>query len=96
MSKEENPEDFYKRLKKQLEEVISFPSNYRYKFIVTTDNQKLAEVQKVFDGMRPMVSSKESKNGKYTSLTIQVYMLDPESVIQKYKQVSKIEGVMML
>ncbi len=96
MSEEENPEDFYKRFKKQLEEAISFPSNYRYKFIVTTNNQKLAEVQKVFDGMRPIVSSKESKNGNYTSLTIQVYMLDPESVIQKYKQVSKIEGVMML
>ncbi len=96
MSEKENPEEFYKRFKKQLEESVSFPSDYQYKFIVTTNNKKLAEVQKVFDGMRPVVSSKESKNGKYTSLTIQVYMLDPESVIEKYKQVSKIEGVMML
>lgn len=96
MSEKESPEEFYKRFRKQLEESVSFPSDYRYKFIVTSDNKKLAEVQRVFDGMRPNVSSKESKNGKYTSLTIQVYMLDAESVIEKYKQVSKVEGVMML
>ncbi|MFV0530307.1 MAG: DUF493 domain-containing protein [Flavobacteriales bacterium] len=96
MNEKENPEDFYKRFKKRLEESVSFPSDYRYKFIVTSDNRKLAEVQKVFDGMRPVISSKESKNGKYTALTIRVYMLDAESVIEKYKQVSEIEGVMML
>ncbi len=96
MSKKEDPEEFYTRFKKQLSETVSFPSDYRYKFIVTTDNQKIAEIQRIFDGMRPVVSSKESKNGKYTSLTIQVYMLDPESVIEKYKQVSIIDNVMML
>ncbi|MFV0237103.1 MAG: DUF493 family protein [Flavobacteriales bacterium] len=96
MAEREKPEEFYKRFKKQLEDTVVFPSDYRYKFIVVTNNQKLAEVQKVFDGMRPIVSSKESKKGKYTSLTIQVYMLDAESVIDKYKQVSKIKDVMML
>jgi len=96
MNENKEKEAFYKRLEKKLLQTTSFPSEYQYKFIVASDNRKLASVQKVFDGMRPTVSSRGSKNGKYTALTIQIYALDAAVVIEKYKEVSEIKGVIML
>lgn len=90
-------DDFYTNFKTKLEETTSFPSDYLYKFIVKAEEiQKIAEIQKVFDGMQTTITNKESKNGNYTSISIQVFMLDADSVIEKYKEVGKIEGVMML
>ena len=90
-------DDFYNNFKTKLEETTSFPSDYLYKFIVKAEEiQKIAEIQKVFDGMQTTITNKESKNGNYTSISIQVFMLDADSVIEKYKEVGKIEGVMML
>ena len=47
--------------------------------------------------MGAVIKTKESSNGKYTSVSINVSMKDPDSVIQKYKEVSEnIEGVISL
>ena len=95
-SSERSPEEFYASLKRELDNVTSFPSNYTYKFIIPTDNKKIAEIQRVFDDTRPQFQMKESKNGKYTSITVVVYVLDSDQVIHFYKEVSQIEGVIML
>ena len=42
-------EEFYKKLKTQLEETSSWPSNYLYKFIVPTDDDKIKQIQDIFD-----------------------------------------------
>ena len=39
---------------------------------------------------------RESKNGKYTSVTVVIYVIDADQVIHFYKEVGKIEGVIML
>ncbi len=92
----ENPEEFYGRLKSQLEDTTSWPSNYLYKFIVLTDKDKIKEVHDVFDNTGAVINSKQSKNGKYTSLSITVNLRDPDAVIEKYKEVGEIEGVISL
>ena len=44
-----------------------------------------------------VINTIESKNGKYTSVSINVRMDSPETVIEKYKEVAeKIEGVISL
>ena len=92
----EKSEEFYKRLKTQLEDSTQWPSLYLYKFIVHTDKEKIQQVHKVFDNMGAVIDSKLSKNGKYTSLSIRVNLENPDEVIAKYKEVGTIEGVISL
>jgi uncharacterized protein len=92
----EKPEEFYERLRVQLEDSSKWPSNYLYKFIVLTDKEKIRQVHNVFDNTGAVIDSKQSKNGKYTSLSITVNLKNPDEVIAKYKAVGMIEGVISL
>lgn len=97
MSTEQNPEEFYKKLKSQLYDTALWPSEYLYKFIVTSDNQKIIDIESLFDNLGAVINTKESKNGKYTSVSVNVRMKNPEAVIEKYKEVAvKVEGVISL
>ena len=92
-----NPEEFYKSLKKNLDLNHDFPGNYLYKFILTNhDEEKLGELYQVFDNLEYSLTTKESSNGKYLSVTISCFVLDSNHVIKIYKDVSKIEGIIML
>lgn len=91
-----NPEDFYKRLQEQLEESTTWPSDYLYKFIVESDLEKIDQIHKIFDNTGAVIESKRSKKGKYTSVSIMVNLKNPEEVIEKYKEVGKVEGVISL
>ncbi|WP_276166513.1 DUF493 family protein [Zobellia alginiliquefaciens] len=92
----ENPEAFYKRLHEQLEESAKWPSNYLYKFIVESKPEKVSQIHKIFDNTGAVIDLKESKNGKYTSVSITVNMKNPDAVIEKYKEVGQVEGVISL
>lgn len=92
----EKPEDFYARLKEQLEANNSWPADYLYKFIVPTATDKAVTIQNIFDNTGAVIESKKSKNGKYTSVSITVNMKNPEAVIAKYKEVGEIKGVISL
>jgi len=92
----ENPDEFYNRLKIQLEDSTKWPSLYLYKFIVLTDDEKINQVHEVFNNTGAVIDSKRSKNGKYTSLSITVNLKNPDEVIAKYKEVGKIDGVISL
>lgn len=97
MSTEQNPEEFYNNLKVQLYDTTTWPSEYLYKFIVTTESQKITQIESLFDNLGAVITTKESKNGKYTSVSINVFMKNPEAVIEKYKEVAeKVEGVISL
>lgn len=97
MSTEQNPEEFYNKLKDSLYNTALWPSEYLYKFIVPSDNEKIAIIQQLFDNLGAVISTKESTNGKYTSVSINVTMKDPEAVIEKYKEIAeKVEGVISL
>ena len=89
-------EAFYERLKTQLEDNNAWPSNYLYKFIIPTNQDKSNQITKIFDNTGAVIESKKSKNGKYTSVSIMVNMASPDAVIEKYKEVTKIEGVISL
>lgn len=93
---EKNSEEFYGKLKEQLLATSSWPSNYLYKFIVLSDQEKINGIHKIFDNMGAVIESKKSKNGKYTSVSITVNLKDPDEVIAKYKEVGAIEGVISL
>ena len=92
----ENTDEFYDRLREQLLENTSWPSNYLYKFIVPTDEDRIAQIHNIFDNTGAVIETKQSKNGTYTSLSITVHLKDPDEVIVKYKEVAVVEGVISL
>lgn len=93
---EKKAEAFYDRLKQELLNTSEWPSTYLYKFIIPTDPEKLAKIKDLFDNTGAVIESRESRNGKYTSLSITVHLEDPDQVIEKYIEVGKVEGVISL
>lgn len=97
MDTQKKTEEFYEKLKAQLYETNSWPAEYLYKFIVLSDTKKIAKIEAIFDNMGAVIKTTESKNGKYTSVSINLLMRNPEAVVQKYKEViEKVEGVISL
>ena len=96
MSEMSKESEFYKKLKQSLLETTEFPTKYMFKFIIPTDKEKFKVIEEVYDNLGAVIDSKPSKNGKYTSLTILVTMNDPDEIIKKYREVSKVEGVISL
>lgn len=89
-------DEFYARLKEQLADTSKWPSDYLYKFIVPTDDAKIAEINKIFDNTGAVIVSKKSKKGTYTSVSVTVNLKNPDAVIEKYKAVGEIDGVISL
>ncbi len=89
-------DEFYGRLKEELLKTSSWPSDYLYKFIVPTDTKKITQITSIFDNTGAVIESKQSRKGKYTSLSITVNMKDPDAVIEKYKEVGQVKGVISL
>ena len=92
----EKSEEFYGRLRQELLKNSSWPSDYLYKFIVPTDKTKIAQINQIFDNTGAVIESKQSRKGKYTSLSITVNLKSPDEVIEKYKAVGMVKGVISL
>ena len=61
-------EDFYIRLKEELNNATLWPSEYLFKFIVPSDNHKIAIVEKSFDNIGAVIQTNTSKNGRGSDL----------------------------
>ncbi|MCH7524653.1 MAG: DUF493 family protein [Bacteroidetes bacterium] len=97
MSSSPNAEEFYKKLKDQLKETTTWPSEYLYKFILKTDVHKIETLESLFNDVGAVIHTTKSKNGKYTSISINLIMKNPEAVVSKYIEVTNtIEGVISL
>ncbi|MGY8908917.1 MAG: DUF493 family protein [Flavobacteriales bacterium] len=88
--------EFYIKLKGQLEDTTNFPADYMYKFIVPTDGNQLAEVESLFDNKGAVITTKNSKTGKYVSITIVLKLNSADEIISYYKKVEKIKGIISL
>jgi putative lipoic acid-binding regulatory protein len=85
-------EQWISGFKTKLDQHHSWPSLYIYKFIVPTGKED--EVKKLFPNHT--VTEKLSRNGNYTSLTIQVMEPSSEAVIAIYREAATIEGIVAL
>ena len=89
-------ESFYQKLKTQLDETTQFPADYLYKFIVSSEGNKVDEVQAIFDNKGAVINTKKSKTGKYISISIVIKLESSDEVIQYYQQAEKVEGIISL
>jgi uncharacterized protein len=97
MNKPLNPEAFYNNLKEKLQDTSVWPSEYLYKFIIKSDSVKINTIECIFDNMGAVIKTIPSKNGNYTSVSVNVVMNNPDDVIEKYKEVgNQIEEVISL
>lgn len=96
MKMDKKTEEFYGRLKEELANSTQWPSEYLFKFIVPSDNQKVLQIENSFDQMGAVIETTQSKTGKYTSVSINVKMESAQSVIDKYQELSAIEGIISL
>lgn len=87
---------FYEKLKESLENTTKFPAEYLYKFIVPAKGNKVVEIEDLFKDRLAKISTKESKTGKYISVSIKVKLASADEVILYYKHAEKIEGIISL
>ncbi len=83
------------KLRAQLNEFHQWPSIYMFKFVIPTDEQKIVQLNTIF-GESAEIRSKLSAKGNYTSMTIRAMMLNADMVFDKYREASKIEGIISL
>ena len=86
----------YQKLKNDLEKYQNWPSEYINKFIIINETQKKEELLSKFDLNLCKLSLKESSNKKYLSITLVKFMKNPDEVISKYLEISKIDGIISL
>lgn len=85
----------FNKLREQLNLHTAWPTIYMFKFIVPADNRKIALVESKFSD-EAIITQNQSSSGKYVSITVKEVMLSAESIIEKYKEMQGIEGLMAL
>lgn len=78
--------------RQKLDEHYAWPALYTYKFIVPKGKE--GEVKELFP-YHP-VTERNSKQGNYISVTVQVMMQSSEAVVDIYKKAALIEGIVAL
>ena len=79
-------------LRVKLDQHYTWPSLYTFKFIVP--KEKVEDVKKLFP--KHESTEKKSKNGNYTSITLQMMMPGSEAVIEVYSIAATVEGLIAL
>ena len=81
-----------KKFRELLDEQIAFPDYYQFKFVVKAE--KKDEVIKLLDGHQ--ITEKESKNGTYISVSSRKIFNNAEEIIDIYKRLSTVDGILSL
>jgi len=89
-------DDFYRKLKIQLDDTTAFPADYLYKFIVPTTENQVAEVESIFNNTGAIITTKKSKKGKYVSVSILLKLNSSDEIITFYEKSGKVKGIISL
>jgi len=89
-------QEFYERLKEELDNANVWPAEYLFKFIVPTEDGNVEKVENAFNDMGAVIKTTKSKNAKFTSISVNVRMKSSQSIVDKYLEVSTIPGIISL
>ena len=92
----EGKHEYYKGLKEKLDETTTFPAKYLYKFIVPANQSKVEAIEAIFNFGGAVINTKNSKTGKYISISILIEMHNSDQIIEKYIEVGQIKDVISL
>jgi putative lipoic acid-binding regulatory protein len=82
--------------KKLLEENYKWPCLYMFKFICPAKNENIAHLESLFNSESSEVIIRQSSKGNFVSITAKEIMLSPENVLNRYKEVEQIPGLLSL
>lgn len=94
--KNQHIDDFYLTFRERLSNVHTFPTDYIFKFIMSAEQSKITKLHSIFENANASFSFRDSKNGKYSSITVKAPVSDADDVVIYYRQVAAIDGVVML
>lgn len=83
-------------LESLLEQSQSWPGQYLFKFIVRSDSPNIEKIKSKFGVFHHTIAFKNSKQKRYTSISIKAFMNSPKQVTSIYKEIQKLEGVLVL
>ena len=84
--------DSFKELKEKLDNHHNWPEDYIFKFVVPKD--QLSELLSILPVGK--TSQKESKTGKFVSVTLVLHVQHSDEVIEVYKKATKIKNLISL
>lgn len=79
-----------------LNEEHNWPAVFMFKFVVPSENEKIARVEAMFNAETAELRQRRSSKGNYTSITVRVVMTSAEAVLDVYKEAKTIEGLIAL
>jgi uncharacterized protein len=85
-------QDWVDNFRIKLEQHYSWPSLYMFKFIVPHGKEE--ELKKLFPNHT--FTEKNSTQGRYTSLTMQIMASSSSSVIEVYQKAALVDGLIAL
>ncbi|MBY0435877.1 MAG: DUF493 family protein [Cyclobacteriaceae bacterium] len=85
--------EWFDSFREKLDKHYAWPSLYVFKFIVPAAKEE--ELRQLFP-LHTTAQERASQKGKYISLTYQMMMPSSQSVIDVYKKVAVIEGIVAL
>lgn len=88
-------EEESERFRKKLSESMSFPGVYMFKFIIASEHRNIALVESLFEA-ETIINTRDSRNGRYTSVTAKQVVISVDEVMEIYKKASAIKGIMFL
>ena len=88
-------QDLFKGVREKLEE-RHWPNLYLFKIIVPADAKSIAATEALFDSTVAQVELRQSKTGKFVSVSAKEMMMDVDSIIARYEKAIQIEGLMAL
>jgi putative lipoic acid-binding regulatory protein len=88
--------EFYDRLKGELEKDKTWPGVYLYKFIVPGNPENIARIEEAFDKTDADIQLRNSSKGSFTSVSVKVTMPSAQAIVDKYIELSTIEGLLSL
>lgn len=85
----------YSKLMLRLVKDFTWPSNYMFKFIIPFEANSLNSLKLLFD-KSVKITHRESKTGKYISVTAIQLMNNPDEVVAIYQKAEKIKNIIAL
>ena len=83
------------KLRMKLDQHHNWPDVYMYKFVLPNEPEKIEQLMTHF-AEKSEVTRRESAKGNYVSITIKEVMLSTDAVIERYRSITGIEGLMSL
>lgn len=83
------------QLRTTLDAMHTWPAMFMFKFILPSDEKKVTTLKMIF-GESAEFSTRLSKKGNYTSITVKDIMLCADAIFERYTEAAKIEGIISL